>query len=95
MFRCRSEGPFDLVTSLSVIEHVDTASQTAPMCPTSSKSRLQKTLREMIRVTRPGRTYLSDFRLLRFYSCHCKMLGDAHYYYREGPAFSSAWPSKT
>ncbi len=83
---------FDLVTSLSVIEHVDTRFPERSYVPYVEQTQLAaRSLSEMIRVTRPGgHLYLTS-------DCcdYSKATSDAWrqaYYYRDGPALSGAWP---
>jgi SAM-dependent methyltransferase len=82
----------DLVTSLSVVEHLDTDLPARTYVPYDEQQRrLATVLDEMIRVTRRGgHVYLTseccDFR---------RATGDRWreaYYYDEGPPLSGAWP---
>lgn len=90
---------FDLTCSFSVIEHLDTNLPDLKYVPyPEQKRRAVQTLREMVRVTRPGGlVYLTSE------CCQYKLVqSDAwqdHYYYKLGPdrdltepKFSSAWP---
>jgi hypothetical protein len=86
------DDTFDLVTSLSVLEHVDTRLPSREYVPYEEQQELARlTLDEMIRVTKPGvRIYLTSE------TCDYESVeSDAwrpHYYYDEGPMFSAAWP---
>jgi SAM-dependent methyltransferase len=85
---------FDLVTCLSVVEHLDTDVATRRFVPPEEQERrLDQTLRELVRVTRPGgHTYITteccDYR---------RALTDAwrsaYYFEGDGPPISSAWPT--
>ena len=85
---------FDLVTSLSVVEHLDTNLPERTFVPYAEQQRrLAEVLDEMIRVTRPGgHIYITS---------ECCDYGRATtdnwrgaYYYDDGPALSAAWPVK-
>ena len=87
-----ADASFDLVTSLSVVEHLDTDLPGRTFVPYDEQQRrLAQVLDEMIRVLRPGgRLYLTS---------ECCDFGRATidrwkpaYYYDEGPALSGAWP---
>jgi SAM-dependent methyltransferase len=87
-----ADASFDLVTSLSVVEHLDTDLPARTYVPYDEQQRrLATVLDEMIRVTRRGgHVYLTseccDFR---------RATGDRWreaYYYDEGPPLSGAWP---
>ena len=86
------DASFDLVTSLSVVEHLDTDLPDRAFVPYEEQQRrLGQVLDEMIRVAKPGgATYITseccDFE---------RATADAWkpaYYYDEGPALSGAWP---
>jgi SAM-dependent methyltransferase len=87
-----ADNSFDVVTSLSVLEHLDTDLPGRTFVPyEEQKRRLAETLDEMIRIASPG-GYLyitsecSDFN---------RATADAWkpaYYYDQGPALSGAWP---
>jgi SAM-dependent methyltransferase len=84
----------DLVTSISVVEHLDTDLPARTYVPYEEQQRrLAEVLDEMIRVTRPGgHLYLTS-------ECcdYARATTDnwrGAYYYDEGPALSSAWPAK-
>jgi hypothetical protein len=82
------------VTCLSVVEHLDTDVATRRFVPPEEQERrLDQTLRELVRVTRPGgHTYITteccDYR---------RALTDAwrsaYYFEGDGPPISSAWPT--
>jgi SAM-dependent methyltransferase len=89
-----ADGSFDLVTSISVVEHLDTDLPARTFVPyDGQRRRLAEVLDEMIRVTRPGG-------LLYVTSDCCdfeRATKDAWrpgYYYTEGPALSGAWPAR-
>ena len=87
-----ADASFDLLTSLSVVEHLDTDLPDRTFVPYEEQQRrLGRVLDEMIRVARPGgRIYLTseccDFE--RATTDHWK----PSYYYDKGPALSGAWP---
>ena len=84
----------DLVTSISVVEHLDTDLPARTYVPYEEQQRrLAGVLDEMIRVTRPGgRLYLTseccDYERATTDSWR------GAYYYDDGPALSAAWPVK-
>ena len=87
-----ADGSVDLVTSLSVVEHLDTDLPARTYVPYDEQQRrLAEVLDEMIRVTRPGgRFYLAS-------ECcdYDRATTDnwrGAYYYEDGPALSAAWP---
>jgi SAM-dependent methyltransferase len=87
-----TDASLDLVTSLSVVEHLDTDLPSRRYVPyDEQKRRLAEVLDEMIRVTRPGgRLYLTseccDYERATTDSWR------GAYYYDEGPPLSAAWP---
>lgn len=88
-----ASGSFDLVTSLSVIEHLDTDLADRRYVPyAEQRMKAQRALSEMVRVTRTGGTiYLTS-------DCcdYSRTTSDAwrpYYYFVDGPALSGAWPS--
>ena len=83
---------FDVVTCLSVIEHLDTQLPGRLYVPyAEQRRRAARVLDEMVRVARPeGLLYLTS-------ECcdYARATADAwrdSYYYREGPSLSGAWP---
>lgn len=87
-----ADNSFDLVTSFSVIEHLDTNLPDLSYVPYEiQKQRAAQVLNEMVRVTRPGgHIYITS-------DCcdYATVKTDAWrsaYYYKEGPDFSGAWP---
>jgi SAM-dependent methyltransferase len=87
-----ADGSFDLVTCLSVIEHLDTQLPDLTFVPyPEQRRRAGRLLDEMVRVTRPGGAlYLTS-------ECcdYTRATTDAwreSYYYRQGPPLSGAWP---
>jgi hypothetical protein len=87
-----ADRSFDLVTSLSVIEHLDTNLPDRSYVPyAEQRKRAARVLDEMIRVTRlGGLVYLTS-------ECcdYDRATTDAwreSYYYHDGPALSGAWP---
>jgi SAM-dependent methyltransferase len=87
-----ADESFDLVTSLSVVEHLDTDLPERRFVPYEEQQRrLGEVLDEMIRVVKPGgRIYLTseccDYDRATSDNWRCA------YYYEEGPALSAAWP---
>jgi SAM-dependent methyltransferase len=86
------DGAFDLVTSLSVVEHLDTDLPARTYVPyPEQRRRLAAVLDESIRVTAPGGH-------MYFTSECCDYDRARHdtwrsaYYYTDGPALSAAWP---
>jgi SAM-dependent methyltransferase len=87
-----ADQSFDLVTSLSVIEHLDTNLPDRSYVPyAEQRKRAARTLDEMVRVTRLGG--------LIYVTSECCHYGRAatdawrsSYYYHDGPALSGAWP---
>lgn len=87
-----ADQSFDLVTSLSVIEHLDTNLPDRSYVPyAEQRKRAARALDEMIRITRPGG--------LIYVTSDCCHYGRAatdawrsSYYYHDGPALSGAWP---
>ena len=89
-----ADASFDLVTCLSVIEHLDTDLRDMSYVPyPEQRRRAGRLLDEMVRVTRPGGAlYLTS-------ECcdYTRATTDAwreSYYYRQGPPLSGAWPVK-
>jgi SAM-dependent methyltransferase len=87
-----ADASFDLVTSFSVLEHLDTDLPAgAYVPPPVQEERLGQALDEMVRVVRPGgHLYITsdccDYR---------RATADAwrsSYYYQDGPELSGAWP---
>ena len=87
-----ADASFDLVTSLSVVEHLDTDLPGRTFVPYDEQQRrLGRVLDEMIRVAKPGGCV--------YVTSECCDFGRAvtdrwkpAYYYDEGPALSGAWP---
>ncbi len=90
---------FDLVCSFSVIEHLDTNLPDMRYVPyPEQKRRAEQTMREMVRVTRPGGLVYLTSDCCQYRLVTTDTWQDA-YYYRQGPdrdlkepRFSSAWP---
>lgn len=89
-----ADASFDLVTSFSVLEHLDTAFPDLAYVPyEEQKRRLAQSLDEMVRVTRPGgHLYITS-------DCcdYGRATADAwrdSYYFRNGPDLSGAWPAE-
>jgi SAM-dependent methyltransferase len=86
------DGAFDVVTSLSVVEHLDTDLPARTYVPyAEQRRRLARVLDESIRVTAPGgHIYLTseccDYDRARVDTWR------SAYYYVDGPALSAAWP---
>ena len=86
------DAGFDLVTSLSVVEHLDTDLPDRSFVPyAEQRRRLADVLDEMIRVTRPGGLLYVTSDCCDFERATCDRWKPA-YYYDEGPALSGAWP---
>lgn len=87
-----ADASFDLVTSLSVVEHLDTQFPERTYVPyPEQQRRLQRVLDEMVRVAAPrGQVYVTSD------CCDYERATDDNwrgaYYYRAGPALSAAWP---
>ena len=87
-----ADASFDLVTSLSVIEHLDTDLPARTFVPyPEQRRRLAQVLDEMIRVTRPGGLVYLTSDCCDFQRATTDRWQPA-YYYAEGPALSAAWP---
>jgi SAM-dependent methyltransferase len=87
-----SDASFDLVTSLSVVEHLDTDLPARTFVPyVEQQRRLANVMDEMIRVTKPG-----GFLYVTSECCDFERATEdgwkQAYYYDEGPAISGAWP---
>jgi SAM-dependent methyltransferase len=87
-----SDASFDLVTSLSVLEHLDTDLPARTFVPyVEQQRRLANAMDEMIRVTKPG-----GFLYLTSECCDFERATDdgwkQAYYYDHGPELSGAWP---
>jgi SAM-dependent methyltransferase len=87
-----ADGQFDLVTSLSVVEHLDTNLPDRAYVPYEEQcSRLAQVLEEAIRVTAPGGHIYVTSECCDF----DRATSDAwrqSYYYLDGPPLSGAWP---
>lgn len=83
---------FDIVTSFSVIEHLDTNLRTRAYVPYEVQTRLaRQSVAEMVRVLKPG----GIFYLTSDCSDYARAKSDnwrSAYYYTEGPDLSGAWP---
>jgi len=87
-----ADGSFDLVTSLSVVEHLDTDLPRRTFVPyAQQQERLARVLDEMIRVTAPGGHLYITSECCDFGRAASDRWRQA-YYYDEGPALSGAWP---
>jgi SAM-dependent methyltransferase len=83
---------FDLVTSLSVLEHLDTDLPARTFVPYADQQRrLAEALDEMIRITRPGGLLYITSDCCDFQRATVDGWKPA-YYYIEGPELSGAWP---
>lgn len=86
------DASFDLVTSLSVIEHLDTDLPSRSFVPYEEQQRrLGQVLDEMIRVTAPGGLIYLTSECCDFARATTDRWRPA-YYYDQGPALSAAWP---
>ena len=87
-----ADASFDLVTSLSVIEHLDTDLPNRTFVPYDEQQRrLAQVLDEMIRVVRPGGCLYVTSECCDFSLATTDNWKQA-YYYDDGPALSGAWP---
>ena len=87
-----ADASFDLVTSLSVVEHLDTDLPERTFVPYEEQQRrLGQVLGEMIRVTTPGGCIYITSECCDFERATTDGWKPA-YYYDEGPALSGAWP---
>lgn len=86
------DASFDLLTSLSVLEHLDTDLPERTFVPYDEQQRrLGQALDEMIRVTAPGGSIYITSECCDFERARTDRWKPA-YYYDEGPALSGAWP---
>jgi SAM-dependent methyltransferase len=86
------DGSFDLVTSLSVVEHLDTNLPDRAYVPyDEQRRRLREVLDEAIRVTAPGGQFYLTTECCDFERATTDAWRSA-YYYVDGPALSGAWP---
>ncbi len=87
-----ADASFDLVTSLSVVEHLDTNLPERTFVPYQEQQRrLAEVLDEMIRVAKPGGSIYVTSDCCDFDRATTDNWRGA-YYYEEGPALSAAWP---
>jgi SAM-dependent methyltransferase len=87
-----ADASFDLVTSLSVVEHLDTDLPDRTFVPYQEQQRrLAEVLDEMIRVVRPGGYVYITSECCDFERATTDGWKPA-YYYTDGPALSGAWP---
>jgi len=83
---------FDVVTCLSVIEHLDTQLPGRLYVPyAEQRRRAARVLDEMVRVARPGGLLYLTSECCDYARATTDAWRDS-YYYREGPALSGAWP---
>ena len=86
------DASFDLVTSLSVIEHLDTDLPRRSFVPYQEQQRrLSQVLDEMTRVVAPGGHIYLTSECCDFARATTDRWRPA-YYYDDGPALSAAWP---
>lgn len=86
------DASFDLLTSLSVVEHLDTDLPDRTFVPYEEQQRrLGQVLDEMIRVATPGGHIYITSECCDFERATIDRWKPA-YYYDEGPALSGAWP---
>lgn len=86
------DGSVDVVTSLSVVEHLDTDLPARTYVPYQEQQRrLANVLDEMIRVTRPGGLLYLTSECCDYDRATTDNWRGA-YYYDQGPALSAAWP---
>ena len=87
-----ADASFDLLTSLSVVEHLDTDLPERTFVPYEEQQRrLARVIDEMIRVARPGGYIYITSECCDFTRATADAWKPA-YYYDEGPALSGAWP---
>ena len=87
-----TDASFDLVTSLSVVEHLDTDLPGRTFVPYEEQQRrLGQVLDEMIRVAAPGGCLYITSECCDFERATTDGWKPA-YYYDEGPELSGAWP---
>jgi len=87
-----ADARFDLVTSLSVVEHLDTDLPDRMFVPYDEQQRrLGQVLDEMLRVTKPGGSIYITSECCDFERATTDLWKNA-YYYDQGPALSGAWP---
>jgi SAM-dependent methyltransferase len=87
-----ADGSLDLVTSLSVVEHLDTDLPARRYVPYDEQQRrLAEVLDEMIRVTRSGGSLYVTSECCDYERATTDNWRGA-YYYDEGPPLSAAWP---
>jgi SAM-dependent methyltransferase len=87
-----ANASFDLVTSLSVVEHLDTDLPDRAFVPYDEQQRrLAHVIDEMIRVARPGGCIYITSECCDFERATTDGWKSA-YYHEEGPALSGAWP---
>jgi SAM-dependent methyltransferase len=88
-----ADNTFDVVTSLSVVEHLDTDLPSRAYVPyPEQQRRLREVLDEMIRVTRPGGLVYITSECCDYTRATEDEWRPA-YYYLDGPALSGAWPA--
>ena len=87
-----ADASFDLVTSLSVVEHLDTNLPERTFVPYEEQQRrLVEVLDEMIRVAKPGGCIYVTSECCDYDRATSDNWRGA-YYYESGPALSAAWP---
>lgn len=88
------DASFELVASLSVLEHLDSdLPSRAYVAYDEQQRRLAQTLDEMIRVTAPGGYLYLTSECCDFERATTDNWRNA-YYYEDGPALSAAWPAR-
>lgn len=89
-----ADASFDLLTSLSVVEHLDTDLPDRTFVPYAEQQRrLGQVLDEMIRVAKPGGYIYITSECCDFERATTDLWKPA-YYYDKGPALSGAWPAQ-
>ena len=87
-----ADSSFDIVTSLSVVEHLDTDLPARTYVPyEEQRRRLAVVLDEMIRVAKPGGYVYVTSECCDFTRASVDGWKQA-YYFDDGPALSGAWP---
>ena len=86
-------GSFDLVSSFSVLEHLDTdLPSRAYVPPAEQQRRLGQALDEMVRVARPGGHLYITSECCRYERATSDEWQNAYYFQGPGAEFSGAWP---
>jgi ubiquinone/menaquinone biosynthesis C-methylase UbiE len=88
-----ADATFDVVTCLSVLEHLDTELPARRYVPPAQQAvRLQHTLSEFVRVLRPGGHLYLTTECCDFERATTDAWKPAYYFAGAGPELSGAWP---